>query len=137
MEESYIEIPEDEISVVDELTETVESLKEQLEEQEKTITEQNQLVLEYTRSEVVDELTSDMTEVQKIKLEKLSENVEAEDIEEFKYKVEQLKESYFDETYESKFDLSEEIYTPNEAVLAEENTSTVSVYADFLKHTVK
>ena len=136
MEDNYIEIPEDEVSVVDELTETVESLKEQIAEQAEEIEEAAKTILTYTRDVAVEEISEDLTETQKIKLEKLAENVEAVDIEEFRYKLQALKESYFDGSYESQFDLSEEILTPSDDSMLEEDT-TVNVYANFLGKTVK
>ena len=81
-------------------------------------------------------LCEDLPQTQKIRLEKLSENVEASDIEEFRYKVEQLKEGYFDESSEQPLlsSLSEEVF--GGTVIEEEDDSTVSQYAKFLSKTV-
>jgi len=135
-EESYIEIPEEEVSVVDELTETVETFKEQIEDQETQLTEMRAEILSFRRQEIVDEISEDLTETQKIRLEKLSESVEAEDIDEFRFKVEELKEGYFDPTSEQPFlgSLTEEIY--GGVAIEEDDDSSVSQYAKFLSKTV-
>ena len=135
-EENYIEIPDDDVSVVDELTEAVESYKEQLEEQATALEEAKAELLAIKRNEVFEEVAEGMTETQKIRLEKLSESVEAADIDEFRFKVEQLKESFFDGTSESPLlgSLSEEVFgTPRQQV---DTDSVVSQYASFLSRTV-
>lgn len=135
-ESNFIDIPEEDVSVVDELTEAVESYKEQIEEQSKDLETANRELLEIKRKEIVDTIGEDLPQTQKIRLEKLSENVEADDIEEFRYKVEQLKEGYFDESSEQPLlsSLSEEVF--GGAVIEEEDDSTVSQYAKFLSKTV-
>lgn len=135
--ESYIEIPEDDVSVVDELTEAVESYKEQIEEQSAALEEAQQELLSLKRASIVDELAEDLTETQKIRLEKLSESVEAGDIDEFRYKVDQLKESFFSGESEQNpllGSLSEEVFGGTQSL--EEDTSVVSQYAKFLSKTV-
>ena len=135
-EENYIEIPDDEVSVVDELTEAVESYKEQLEEQAAVLEEAQAELLSIKRHDVFEEVAEGMTETQKIRLEKLSESVEAADIDEFRFKVEQLKESFFDGTSESPLlsSLSEEVFGNTRRKIDED--SPVSQYASFLSRTV-
>ena len=135
-ETNFIDIPEEEVSVVDELTEAVESYKEQIEEKDTALDAANRELLDIKRKEIVDEIGNDLPQTQKIRLEKLSENVEAEDIEEFRYKIEQLKEGYFDESSEQPLlsSLSEEVF--GGAIIEEEDDSTVSQYAKFLSKTV-
>ena len=135
-ESNFIDIPEEEVSVVDELTEAVESYKEQLEEQATSLEEANRELLDIKRKEIVETIGNDLPQTQKIRLEKLSENVVAEDISEFRYKVEQLKEGYFDESSEQPLlsSLSEEVF--GGTVIEEENDSSISQYAKFLSKTV-
>lgn len=135
-ESNFIDIPEEEVSVVDELTEAVESYKEQIEEQASELETARRELLEIKRKEIVDEVSNELTQTQKIRLESLSENVEADDIEEFRYKVEQLKDGYFNESSEQPLlsSLSEEVF--GGAVIEEQDDSTVSQYAKFLSKTV-
>jgi len=133
--DNYIDIPEEQVSVVDELTEAVESYKEQLEESSKALDEVRSELLSIKRSEVFEEVAEGMTETQKIRLEKLSESVEASDIDEFRFKVEQLKESFFDGTSESPLlgSLSEEVFGTRTQEIED---PAVSQYASFLSRTV-
>ena len=134
-EESYIEIPDDEVSVVDELTEAVESYKEQLEEQQQSLEEANAEILNFKRQAILESVSEDLTQTQAIKLEKLSENVEAGDIEEFEYKLAQLKESFFSEEYDGTFTLDEEIVEPAGEYVVEGATNVIDHYASFLSKT--
>lgn len=134
-ESNFIDIPEEEVSVVDELTEAVESYKEQLIEQSNELEMAKKEILNIKRKEIVEEVGSDLPQTQKIRLEKLSENVEADEIDEFRYKIEQLKEGYFDESSEQPLlsSLSEEVFG---GTVIEEDDSSISQYAKFLSKTV-
>ena len=135
--ENYIDIPEDEISVVDEITDQIDSFKEQVEEYSILNDKLQKEVLEYKKASIVETVADGLTETQKIKLEKLSASVQAEDTNEFQAKLEDLKEVYFNEGEESKkllSSLSEEVIGTDE-VIAEDNDSSVSAYAQFLTKT--
>ena len=94
-EESYIEVPEGKVDMVDDLADQVEEL-------EKTVNESTQKAIDmavelegYKRDAIIREATKDLAETQVEKLKKLAENVDFEDEETFTQKVAQLKESYF------------------------------------------
>jgi hypothetical protein len=133
--ENYIEIPEEEVSVVDELTEAVESYKEQLGEQQAKLEEANAIILENTKQGAFEEISEGLTETQKIKLEKLSEAIVAEDIEEFEYKLTQLKESYFTGLAEQIVPMADEIIEEQAAPV--DTSSPVNNYANFLSRTIR
>ena len=137
-EESYIDIPEEDVSVVDELTESVESYKEQLEESTNELETLKQEILEMQRSKIVEEVSEGLTQTQALRLERLAENVEASDVEEFKFKVEELKEGYFDpETNQALIgSLTEEVFDNTTSVIDDDNGS-ISQYARFLSKTVQ
>ena len=93
--ESYIEVPEGKVDMVDDLADQVEEL-------EKTVNESTQKAIDmavelegYKRDAIIREATKDLAETQVEKLKKLAENVDFEDEETFTQKVAQLKESYF------------------------------------------
>jgi len=133
-EENYIEIPDEDVSVVDELTETVESYKDQLEEQRAALEEANQIILEHNKKAIVEEIAEGLTQTQTIRLESLSESVEASDIDEFRFKVEALREGYFEEMAETPF-LGEEFFSVDEEETISED-SPVGQYANFIGRTV-
>ena len=100
-EESYIEVPEGKVDIVDELADQVEEL-------EATVNESTQKAIDmavelegYKRDAIIREATKDLAETQVEKLKKLAENVDFEDEETFTQKVAQLKESYFAKTVNS------------------------------------
>jgi len=100
-EESYIEVPEGKVDMVDDLADQVEEL-------EKTVNESTQKAIDmavelegYKRDAIIREATKDLAETQVEKLKKLAENVDFEDEETFTQKVAQLKESYFAKTVNS------------------------------------
>jgi dsDNA-specific endonuclease/ATPase MutS2 len=139
-EENYIDIPDDEVSVVDELTEAVEGYKDRIDEQTEMLEELHKEVLSFRKNSVVEEVTDGLTETQKIRLEKLSESVEAETTDEFKEKLNALKEAYFDNPEIAAKALSsygDEVHSMNEGNVAlNEDGSPVSQYAKFLSKTV-
>jgi len=138
--ENYIEIPEEDIKVVDEISEQIESFKEQAIEAEAKNEKLQKEVLEYKKASIVETVSEGLTETQKIKLEKLSASVEADDTEEFQAKLKDLKEVYFNEGEESKkllSSLSEEVIGTDEVIAEESNDSTVNAYAQFLTKTIK
>ncbi|MCG7944940.1 MAG: hypothetical protein N0C84_01190 [Candidatus Thiodiazotropha taylori] len=131
-EESYIDIPEEEVSVVDELTEELESYKEQLQIAEEAVVEANQTILEHSKMDIINQLSKDLTQTQAMRLEEMASHVEADDVEEFGYKVQKLKEANFldveSPTYSS---LTEEVIYDDgsDEVVAE---GAMGVYTNFL-----
>lgn len=106
--ESYIEVPEGKVDLVDDLADQVEEL-------EATVNESTQKAIDmavelegYKRDAIIREATKDLAETQIEKLKSLAENVDFEDEETFSQKVAQLKESYFAKAATSPEDTIEE-----------------------------
>lgn len=93
--ENYIDIPEEKVDLVDELATKVEELETQVNEQmEKNIQLSKQLE-ESTAESVFDDVIEGLTESQAEKMKSLSEGVEFSTAEDYKEKLETIKESYF------------------------------------------
>jgi len=93
--ESYIEVPESKVDLVDELAETVEELEEKLNETTgKAITMAEELE-SYKRDAIIREAARDLAETQVEKLKSLVEDVDFDDEETFASKVATIRESYF------------------------------------------
>jgi hypothetical protein len=93
--ESYIEVPESKVDLVDELSETVEELEEKLNESTgKSIEMAEELEL-LKRERIIMEASSDLTDTQSDKLTKLVADIDYEDDDTFIEKVVTVKESYF------------------------------------------
>ena len=93
--ESYIEVPESKVDLVDELSEQVTDLESRLNEATETAIEQNQVMEQLMRDAIIREHSRDLAETQVEKLKSLAEDLDFEDPEAFASKVETIKESYF------------------------------------------
>jgi len=93
--ESYIEVPESKIDLVDELADQVESLEEKLNEQTSSVLEMSEELEAYKRAIIVAEHAEDMAETEAEKLGSLVESLDFEDEDSFFEKVKTVKESYF------------------------------------------
>lgn len=93
--ESYIEVPESKVDLVDELAEEVTELEEALNASTaKAIQVSEELEL-MKRESVIREASKDMAQTQVEKLAKLVEDIDFEDEDTFAEKVKTVKESYF------------------------------------------
>ena len=93
--ESYVEVPESKVDLVDELAGQVEELEEKL---NSTTGDAIQLAEEletYKRDSIIAEATRDLADTQAEKLSELLGNVDFENEETFATKVNTVKESYF------------------------------------------
>ena len=100
--ESYIEVPESKVDLVDELAAEVEELEEALNNSMAKAIETAEELEEMKRNEVIREASKDLAETQVEKLAKLVGDITFEDADTFAEKVRTVKESYFKkETVES------------------------------------
>ena len=115
-EDHYVEVPDDKLDVVDELASKIEEVEAKLnEEVSKNIdltSERDELV----RTQVVGQVSKDLTESEVEKLTKLIEDIDQD--EDFESNVKTIKESYFSDSKE-KLQLDEEVVSDSD-----ENTST-------------
>ena len=93
--ESYIEVPESKVDLVDDLSEQVADLEARLNETTGTAIEQTQFMEELMRDAIIRAHSRDLAETQVEKLKTLAEDIDFEDPETFASKVETIKESYF------------------------------------------
>ena len=94
-EEHYIDIPEDKVSVVEELGNKVSELEAKLNEEIETNVQLNKMLNESLKSEVLNQMVEGLTATQADKLKSLAEGVSYDNVEEYAEKVATLKESYF------------------------------------------
>ena len=94
-EEHYVSIPEDKYDVLESMVEKLDDMETKLNEQiEKNILLNNRLA-ESVADGIFDEISEGLATTQKEKLASLAESVEFESEEEYREKLEMLKESYF------------------------------------------
>lgn len=132
-EESYIEVPESKVDLVDELAEQVEELEEKLNAQTARYLEMSESIESYQREAIIREASRDLAETQVEKLSSLVESLDFEDEESFAQKVKTVKESYF----KKEVPQEEEINEDWEADQTEEVSSAMSQYLNAIKKTSK
>ena len=108
-QEHYIDIPEEKVDLVDDLFEKVEELEKQLDETVNHNVEIKKELSQYQKEETLREVSEDLADTEKEKLEKLSEGVDYEDSEQYKEKLSVIKENYFPKTTETAQPLTEEV----------------------------
>ena len=106
--ESYIEVPEGKVDVVDELAQTVEDLEARLDETTGSAIEMQEELEELKKEKIINENSKDLAETEVEKLKSLVKGVDFEDAESFTEKVNTVKESYFNKQVAATADIEEE-----------------------------
>jgi len=94
-EEHYVTIPEDKYDVLESMVEKLDEMETKLNEQIDKNIGLNKRLAESSAQDVLTQVSSGLAETQKEKLASLAESVEFESEEEYREKLETLKESYF------------------------------------------
>lgn len=105
--ESYIDVPESKIDLVDELAEQVEELEEKLNTQTGTVLSITEKLEQYQREAIIRESARDLADTQVEKLRSLVDSLDFEDEESFVHKVKTVKESYFKQSSSSEHSVDE------------------------------
>ena len=132
--ESYIEVPESKVDLVDELAENVEELEKALNETTAKSIEMQGELEELKRDAIVREHASGLAETQVEKLKKLAEDIDFDDAETFSQKVETIKESYFTKKVTDTADIVEDDDGSDPIGVA---SSTMEQYLSAIKKTQK
>jgi hypothetical protein len=130
--ESYIEVPESKVDLVDELSEQVADLEARLNETTETAIEQSKVMEELQRDAIIREHSRDLAETQVEKLKSLAEDIDFEDEETFASKVATIKESYFTK---KKVTVAEEVV--GDEAEETEVSDVMARYVSAIKRTVK
>jgi len=93
--ENYINVPEDKVDLVEELAAKVEELETKLNEEIETNIEYKKALTEAIKEQLTVEVCEGLTATQVEKIKSLAESVDFSTEEEFKEKLETLRENYF------------------------------------------
>ena len=93
--ENYIEIPEDKLNVLEELTATVEQLEDKLNAQINENIELSKSINEYSKHEIFDQVAEGLVMTQVEKLRQLAEGIDFDGSDNYQRKLELVKENYF------------------------------------------
>jgi len=134
-EESYIEVPETKVDLVDELADQVDELEEKLNAQTASVMEMSEKLEAYQREAIIAENARDLADTQVEKLHSLVSSLDFESEEVFEQKVKTVKESYFKKQVSTE---TEEIVEDWEGEAKEVASSGVmEMYLSALKKTSK
>ena len=137
--EHYINIPEDKVDVVEELTTRVDELTEELNEQINTSVELSKALNEQLKIEAVHTACEGLTtQTQVEKLKSLAEGVEFTNLDEFTGKLETLKESYFKSPVNTSgsYALNEEVVIEDEKKVSKSNDPDIDIFAKAISKSV-
>ena len=93
--EHYIDVPEEKVDLVEELATKVEELEGKLNEEIETNISYKKALIESAKKEIVRDICAGLTETQVEKMNSLAESVSYSTEEEFKTKLEAIRENYF------------------------------------------
>jgi len=94
-EEHYISVPDEKYDVLEDQASKIDSLEKKLNEEIEKNVELTKSNSEKTKTQIVAEMSEDLTDTAKEKFNKLAEEVEYSNETDFRAKVETVKESYF------------------------------------------
>ena len=128
--EHYIDVPESKTDVVKNLTQHVETLKRQVNEQYTEKLKLHRLAESANKKRIVATFARDMSESQAEKLEKLAEDTQYVNANDFREKLSMLKESYFEKQP------SRATRLPEENVQEVTETGVAKGEADMVAHAI-
>ena len=137
--EHYVEIPEEKVDVVEELVSKVDDLESDLKEQTENNIALNKQIKDFECQQTFDSCTSGLTESEIEKFRDLATNVEFEDQDDYRSKINIIKENYFKQSSE---DLSSEVNIDVDSPIEEDQTDegtdpTMSAYVNTLTRSLK
>lgn len=132
--ESYIEVPESKVDLVDELAAEVEELEEAHNTAIAKQLEMSTQLEAYQRAAIIAEASDGLVETQVEKLKKLAEDVDFDDEETFAQKVATIKESYFTKKSAESADIEEDASDDDIRAVA---SDTMAQYLSAIQRTKK
>jgi len=126
-EDHYIDVPDEKYNVLEDQASRIEELSKKLDEEIQKNVEFKKVTSDYKRNDIVNEVASDLADSQKEKFNKLSEEIEYSNEEEFKAKINTIKESYFGKK-ETSSDIDDVAVGDNTAVDSAELSNSMARY---------
>lgn len=135
--EHYIDIPEDKVSIVEELGNKVEELEAKLNEEIERSVTLSKMLNESKTNEILIAACDGLTDTQVEKMKSLAESVDFADVKEYAQKISTLKESYFPSNVKSEnvLDKAESAVSDGKSMIAEELSGPMSKYVQALGRT--
>jgi predicted transcriptional regulator len=136
--EHYVDLPEEKVSIVEELASKVASLEEDLDSVIASRSELAKELNEHKKSKIAAEISEGLSEVQCAKLMSLAENIEFVSEEDYKEKLALTKQKYFDVKQEEVVESKQNSMIDTDGETLEESFSPVmSRYVQSISRIVK
>ena len=136
-EDHYIDVPEEKVDVVDSLADRVEELESKLNEQIESNVNLSAQVKEFQKSEILGEVSGELTDIEGEKLKSLSEGVGFEDAEQYKTSLETIKENYFPQNGQTRpVVIDEESEVSEDGIETASPTGAMAAYVNVIGKTV-
>ena len=133
-EEHYIDIPDEKIDLISELQSKVEEQEDALNKEINESIETKKELVEYKKKDIFNQITTDLVDTEIEKLKKLSDTVEFEDSENYKEKLNTIKENYFKKSTSETTDSKETAGTNKEI---QDNKTSVDSYVQAITKSIK
>ena len=130
--EHNFSVPEEKFNLLDGMAGELDDMEAKLNEQIDTNIALNKRIGEFVKMEIVNECAAGLAETQKEKLASLAEGVEFETEEDFRNKVNTIKESYFTRKAELADSVSEPTEEASEPLVESTVSGSMSKYVDAL-----
>ena len=135
-EDHYIDVPDEKYNVLEDQASKIEDLEKKLNEEIEKNVELNKSNGELKREDIAKAVSADLTDVEKEKFNKLAEEVEYSNEEDFTTKVKTIKESYFGKKDEAKSnDIDDVAVSDGSAQDPAELTNSMAAYSAAISKT--
>ena len=135
-EDHYIDVPDEKYNVLEDQASKIEDLEKKLNEEIEKNVELNKSNGELKREDIAKAVSADLTDVEKEKFNKLAEEVEYSNEEDFTSKVKTIKESYFGKKEEAKSnDIDDVAVSDGSAVEPADLTNSMAAYSAAISKT--
>jgi len=135
-EDHYIDVPDEKYNVLEDQASKIEDLEKKLNEEIEKNVELNKSNGELKKEDIAKAVAADLTDVEKEKFNKLAEEVEYSNEEDFTSKVKTIKESYFGKKEEAKSnDIDDVAVSDGSAVEPADLTNSMAAYSAAISKT--
>lgn len=136
--EHYIDIPSDKVDVLESLSDRIQELEERLNEEINEKIEMSELLSFYALDETFDDVSEGLTMTQVEKFRTIAENLEFDgNIENYKNKLEVVKENYFSNKSSRTSNILTEEYEGDDSSAAPAVTGEMGKYVTAISRTLK
>jgi hypothetical protein len=134
-EDHYIDVPDEKYNVLEDQASKIEDLEKKLNEEiEKNVTS-HKTIGELKREDIAKAVSEDLTDVEKEKFNKLAEEVEYSNEEDFTTKVTTIKESYFGKGEAKSNDIDDVAVSDGSTVEPADLTNSMAAYSAAISKT--